>query len=352
MAGLMASAEIDELVAELPARSELDGFWDRMDARLADGGAAFLADVGIALRRTYGIRPVPNVRSAVDGLLRRLALLPWPGHVPQVLRLAAGAGIASRYVASLLAAGQDLADLAPALAPTSPATLRACLAQELVLRGARDPAPMPIGHPLSVLPGVRTALEHDPPLPRYGLDWTRRPTTLELIPVDEEAPAGDVPPFMTSPAPVGSDAAVATWSTGTIETRLVEVVEPLLEEAIPLVVGALGLEHPGSQVQGSACEPRTVWRLLFVAASLGGPRNLGEYGAFGRLAAWRTLGALSGAGEHARIAEIERRAGECAWYRFRVGEPGIYHDLGLAALSPDRCRIAVLAAVDPGTRPA
>ena len=35
----MASAEIDELVAELPARSELDGFWDRMDARLADGGA-------------------------------------------------------------------------------------------------------------------------------------------------------------------------------------------------------------------------------------------------------------------------------------------------------------------------
>lgn len=346
----MTPAEIDELVAGLPELAGLDGFWDAMDARLADGGAEVLADVGIALRRSYGSRPVPHVRAAVDGLLRRLALLPWPGHVPQVLRLAAGAGIASRYVASVLAAGQDLADLAPALGPEVPAVLRACLVQELVLRGARDPAPMPVGHPLSVLPGVRSELEQDPPLPRYGLNWTRRPATLESITMTGATPAAgpvDVPPFMAGPAPYGSDAAVATWTNGTVEARLVELVEPLSTAAVPDVVAALGMEPPGAEVVGAPLPARAVWRLLFVAASLGGAHSLGEYGAYGRLGAWRALGALCGAGEHARIGDIERRAIECDWYRFRVTGDGTVHDLGLAALGPGGRRLAVLVAHDP-----
>jgi len=270
--------------------------------------------------------------------------------VPQVLRLAAGAGIASRYVASVLAAGQDLADLAPALSsPDVPAVLRACLVQELVLRGARDPAPMPVGHPLSVLPGVRTELEEDPPLPRYGLNWTGRPDTLQPItiaPAEPSADQAEVPPFMTGPAPYGSDAAVATWANGAMEARLVELVEPLPAAAVPDVVAALGMEPPGAEVVGAPLPVRAVWRLLFVAASLGGAHNLGEYGAYGRLAAWRTLGALCGAGEHARIGDIERRATECEWYRFRVAD-GIVHDLGLAALGPGGRRLAVLVAVDP-----
>lgn len=350
---MTARPEIDELVAGLPGLARLDGFWDTMDARLAEGGAAFLADVGIALRTTYGARQVPHVRAAVDGLLRRLALLPWPGHVPQVLRLAAGAGIATRYVASILAAGQDLGELAPALQPDVPASLRACLVQELVLRGAKDPAPMPVGHPLSVLPGVRTDLEDEPPLPRYGLDWTRRPDTLAPIAVsppltDDHA---DVPPFMTGPAPSGTDAAVASWTTASVESLVVELVEPLPVSAVPDVVAAMGLERPGTEVGGAPCPVRAVWRLLFAAASLGGAHSLGEYGAYGRLAAWRALGALSGAGEHARIGDIERRAGECSWYRFGVdlvaaGGHGAYHDLGLAALAPGGRRLSVLAAVD------
>lgn len=347
---MISRPEIDELVAELPGLARLDGFWDVMDAHLGEGGAAFLADVGIALRTTYGARPVPHVRAAVDGLLRRLALLPWPGHVPQVLRLAAGAGIATRYVASILAAGQDLTELAPALQPDVPAALRACLVQELVLRGARDPAHMPVGHPLSVLPGIRTDLEDDPPLPRYGLDWTGRPDTLAPITVvlPSTAEQVDVPPFMSGPAPSGTDAAVATWSEGAADTRLVELVEPLPVPAVPDVVAALGLERPGTHVAGAPCPVQAVWRLLFVAASLGGPHSMGEYGAYGRLAAWRSLGALSGAGEHARIGDIERRASECSWYRFRVGGEGTHHDLGIAALAPGGRRLCLLAAVDAG----
>lgn len=349
----MGSAEIDELVAGLPGLASLDGFWDTMDARLGEGGAEFLADLGIALRTTYGARPVPHVRAAVDGLLRRLALLPWPGHVPHVLRLAAGAGIATRYVASILAAGQDLGELRPAFAPDVPSSLRACLVQELVLRGAQDPAPMPVGHPLSALPGIRTELEADPPLPRYGLDWTRRPDTLAPITVtpaltDDHA---DVPPFMAGPAPSGADAAVASWANAAADTRLVELVEPLPISAVPDVVAGLGLERPGTEVAGAPCPVQAVWRLLFAAASMGGAHSLGEYGAYGRLASWRALGALSGAGEHARIGDIERRANDCSWYRFRVdvpagGGPGAFHDLGLAALAPGGRRLCVLAAVD------
>ncbi|MDN5858103.1 MAG: DUF6183 family protein, partial [Pseudonocardia sp.] len=333
----MGGSEIDRIVAELPGLDGLDGFWDAMDARLAQGGAAFLADLGIALRTTYGNRPVPHARAVVDGLLRRLALLPWPGHVPQVLRLAAGAGIATRYVASILAGGQDLTELAPALQHDVPAALRACLVQELVLRGARDPAAMPVGHPLSVLPGVRTALEDDPPLPRYGLDWTGRPDTLAPItvtPALTDDPT-DVPPFMAGPAPSGTDAAVTSWTSATVGTRLVELVEPLPVSAVPDVVAALCLERVGTEVAGAPCPVRAVWRLLFAAASLGGAHGLGEYGAYGRLAAWRALGALCGAGEHAHVGDIERRATECAWYRFRVDKrpDGAFHDLGLAALA-------------------
>lgn len=348
-------AEIRELVAALPELPDLTDFWDAMDTRLAAGGAAFLADVGIALRTTYGSRTVPNVAPAVDGLLRRLALLPWPDHVPQVLRLAAGAGITTRYVASVLAAGQDLADLAPALRPDVPAGLRACLAQELVLRGARDPAPMPVGHPLSVLPGVRVELEEDPPLPRYGLDWTSRTSPLQPVPVSPQLTVGsavdDVPPFVSGPAPIGTDAAVATWGSSTVGTRLAEFVAPLPTAAVPDAVAALGLEPPGTTVVGAPCPARAVWRLLFAAASQGGAHGVGEYGAFGRLAAWRALGALSGAGEHAAIGEIERRASACDWYRFRVdvpadGTPGAFHDLGLAALAAGGLRLAVLAAAD------
>src|SRR5690606_7620534 len=152
----------------------------------------------------------------------------------QVLRLAAGAGIATRYVASVLAAGQDLADLAPALSPDVPAALRACLAPELVLRGSRDPAPMPVGHPLSVLPGPARERGADPPLPRYGLAGPRRPRPLAPIAVaDGPGCAADVSPFMTGPAPSGTDAAVATWTGGLIETRLVELVESLPAAAVP-----------------------------------------------------------------------------------------------------------------------
>lgn len=358
------TGEIASIVAALPGLPDLDGFWDDIDARIAGGDPGFAADVAIALRATYGRQPVQHVASAVDGLLRRLALLPWPGHVAEVVRMAAGAGVSTRYVASLLAAGQDAADLGPVLdavvSAAAPAGLRACLIQELVLRGTRHPAPMPAGHPLSVLPGIRADLEGDPPLPRYGLDWTGHSSPFQPVPGDPAA-AGPLPPFLATPGPQGADAAFATWTNSTVEPRTIDLVEPLRADALaasaPAVVAALDLvcraELPaGTPVTGAACEPETVWRLLFAAASMGGAHSYGEYGAHGRLAAWRSLGALTGAGQRARVADIERRARDCAWYRFRVDDrvgpdgSGAFHDVGLVALTPGGHRIAVVAAMD------
>lgn len=366
-------------VAQLPGLPDLEAFWDAVDARLAEGGAAFLADVGISLRETYGAQPVPHVRAALDGLVRRLAMLPWPGHVDEALRLAAGAAIPARYVASLLATGQDAQDLLAVLDGDGPLGMRACLVQELVLRGRPAPVRMPRGHPLSVLPTELTELEQEPPMPRYGLDWTSYPSPLPAV---EEAPpiVGLRPaPFIASPGPDTAAAAFATWTAATVENRVVEIVEPVagtnetVAGTLATIVGALDLENrgdvpAGSPARGALCTPELAWRLLFAAASMGGASTRGEYGAFGRLAAWHSLGGLTASAEDASTALIEGRAREYTWFRFRVSDaptlgprpagsaaadpeaegagPAAVRDVGLAALDAGHRHVTVLAALD------
>ncbi|WP_307180176.1 DUF6183 family protein [Streptomyces canus] len=49
---------------------------------------------------------------------------------------------------------------------------------------------------------------------------------------------------------------------------------------------------PAERLALSTCQPEDVWQMLFAEASTGGAYNNGEYGAYGRLAAWRSLAAL------------------------------------------------------------
>jgi hypothetical protein len=89
--------------------------------------------------------------------------------------------------------------------------------------------------------------------------------------------------------------------------------------------------------------------VLFAAASTGGAYNSGSRGAYGRLTAWRSLAALAGCPEGAAFEEVETRAGDCIWYGFAADTKWfeqVAWDVGLAALTPDRRRLLVLAATD------
>lgn len=83
---------------------------------------------------------------------------------------------------------------------------------------------------------------------------------------------------------------------------------------------------------------------------MGGMYGQAAHGAYGRLRAWRSMGALSGAPLDARAEEVERQVMQSTWFHFEADAEWFHNeignDYGVAALSPDRRRIAVLAATD------
>jgi hypothetical protein len=92
-----------------------------------------------------------------------------------------------------------------------------------------------------------------------------------------------------------------------------------------------------------------IWQMLFSTASMGGVYGPGAHGAFGRRATWWSLAGLGGAPVGASAEEVERCAVESTWFHFECDSDWFHneiYDYGIAALSPDRRRITVLAATD------
>ncbi|MFE5549561.1 DUF6183 family protein [Streptomyces sp. NPDC056534] len=145
--------------------------------------------------------------------------------------------------------------------------------------------------------------------------------------------------------------AVANWveeSCGLVEARVFSLAAPLEAESVPSALLTLeleclhGMEEQAAALSAAACSPAQAWRVLFAAASAGGAYNSGSYGAYGRLAAWRSLGALAGSPESSTFGAIEARARECIWHGFSAGTEWfarVAWNIGLAALSPDRRRL-------------
>nr|WP_073808585.1 DUF6183 family protein [Kitasatospora sp. CB01950] len=126
--------------------------------------------------------------------------------------------------------------------------------------------------------------------------------------------------------------------------------EPLPVASVPGALHALGLEclagvRPAA-FSVSTCPPAEAWRILFAAASAGGAYSSGSRGAYGRLAARKSVTALADVGRDT----VESRA--AAYRRFTFDAPTspwfdrIARDVALAALTPDGRRLAVLAATD------
>ncbi|WP_278262273.1 DUF6183 family protein [Nocardia sp. AG03] len=94
--------------------------------------------------------------------------------------------------------------------------------------------------------------------------------------------------------------------------------------------------------------PADVWSILFAAAADGGAYNTGEGAAYGRLYAWRSLGALCGASEFDTVDHIARLAADARWLAFAATTAWferVAWDIGIAALTPEP-GVTVLAATD------
>ncbi|MGW1614709.1 DUF6183 family protein [Streptomyces sp. NPDC002285] len=370
-------------MTRLPRMKSVAKVWDEAEQRLAEGDAAFLADLGKALVKQYGsaVPPMWQYRSVYDHVLRLRTTTPGVGHIEHAVRLVASvtsvAPKQARYAASLLASGQDPEQLGTAFAGGSTRgsgaeELRACLRQELILRGVQVSALPDIArwadsshwnhHPLRWLPLARSEVEARPPLPSYSLSGS----SYELPSSEMDSPTNLSPKDVNVPAVVETTAdqgvsaltsAVANWaaeSNGRFEARTFDLVGDLGAPAVASLLRLLDLEcltglGAGNGFTVSALRPQRAWRTLFAAASAGGAYNHGEYGAYGRLATWRSLGAASGSAEGASFDTVENDVKNTDWYDFSADSAWFEHvawNIGLVAVSSRRRRLAVLAATD------
>lgn len=369
--------QIQKIVTGLPDLTEVTGVWAVADGRVARGDAAFAADLGIALAETYGSRgQMWQYRSVFDHLLRLLATTAGPENVTQALRLVSSAEVASRkldrYTASLLASSHEVTELAAVFAGRASEELRACLVHELILRGVVvGEAPGIAGwatsphwshHPLGWLPLTLSGMEEGVDLPSYSIRGSSHsmpygPSEYRGLAVIADARVPSAEETTTPVVAAAMGRAVANWaeeSNGRIEARVFDLVDPLDAESVPTALLTLGLECLHGAGKRTALSvavrpPGHAWRVLFAAASTGGAYNWGSHGAYGRLAAWQSLASLAASPEGATAAEVEARVLDYVWHGFGADTKWfeqVAWDIGLAALSPDRRRLAVLAATD------
>jgi hypothetical protein len=350
----------EAIAHRIAAMDSVTGVWALAEQRLEAGDPAFVADLGIALWQQYGTDPAPpwQYRSVLDRMLRLLALT--PGAVEQALRLIAVTQDQrrTRYAAALLASAHTASALA-VFDGDATDELRACLLHELVLRGAEIQHPWVASphwrdHPLAWLPRSLTPLEGRPSIPRYTIGASSH--SVPAVTVEPTHGHGTVPPATETTthavaAAVGS--AVANWaeeSNGRIEARTFALDAEVEPDAVGDTLLSLGLDSlRGTEQAPGRCSATQAWQQLFAAASTGGAYNSGAFGAYGRLLAWRSVAALVDAPRDASPADVEALAQASSWYSFAEATDWferVAWDLGLAVVSPDRRRLAVVAATD------
>lgn len=284
-----------------------------------------------------------------------------------------------RALASRLGFGQSVDALLGALARAGDREehreLFACWMHEVVLRGTSlasedlakrfQSALTESSHPLGGLPLALRGTEREAPsyMPLYGdrglgraIDTlTSGPMSVRTIP--PPASGADVRATWIADERVEERmrSAVRPWAegkSGKVEAKVFSL-EPKLEKT-PVgswLLRALDLDATRSvtRLDVSRTGPEGVFGPLFSAASNGGAYSSGLGGAYGRLAAWTSLGALVGAAEAASIEDIDARALSSSFLTFRAPGPWFYDiawDLGVLALRPDGATAAVLAATD------
>ncbi|GHI06321.1 hypothetical protein AQI88_18435 [Streptomyces cellostaticus] len=248
--------------------------------------------------------------------------------------------------------------------------LRACLFHELLLRGVDSEKllpphgfrPEPAWHALAWLPDRLADMEHGAGFPRRsyrgeagGSHYRLLTAPIRVDPSARRAAAGYSLRDATSPHTVesiGGPPEIGGW--GAYEAREFVADQPIPRDDVLAVLTTLPLDcvkglGDNDRFEGEPCSLDTVWQTLYATVSSGGMYTLGAFGAYGRLSAWGALAGLCGAERSAGAQEVERQARACAWYRFEADSEWFHNemdDYGIAALTPDGRRLAVLAATD------
>ncbi|MFF7993321.1 DUF6183 family protein [Kitasatospora xanthocidica] len=259
----------------------------------------------------------------------------------------------------------------------------ACLLHESVLvQGEVDGHPalrafagtlLAEGHPLAVLPLSLLPEEHGlrrPPGAADDWTWTVPPVG-PVGPVGPEAadphepavtPAARRRAAALDPAETGTPAtadamgaAVEHWlahSNGTVAAQEFWLPDPVAREDFPAVFELLPLTPWPADGARPKLQPSNAdlsLRILLTAAYRAPAYGRGRYGAYGRLAAWRSLGGLTGSPADAPVAEVAELVRRTSWFRVGTSSPWFHDvawDLAVAALRPGGQEIAVLAATD------
>lgn len=344
------------------------------------GDIAHLRGVASHLTTRYAaaVRGARIHGSDLSYLRRLLTTTPGRDSVELLLQLlgeqeaAAGvAGLELPLMATMLAEHQPAAVLAQAVFADVPENdrlgeLRTCLFHEMLLRGV-DPDEFPALrpgsrlHPLAWLPDRRRALETAP-------DFTSHSANGSAGGVKTGLPAHgrlDPPtPRPTAASPLRNSVTVdehnlvvaatqGNW--GYAEAWVFRPDHPITADQVPALLPTLPMDcvadlGPTGRYEIAARPVGDIWSLLFATASIGGFYGTGMYGAWGRLRAWRSLAGLCGLPFHASAGEVERLAEQSTWFHFQTDAEFFHNeidnDYGIAALSPDGRRLAVLAATD------
>lgn len=244
--------------------------------------------------------------------------------------------------------------------------LFACWTQELVIRGHSFAGDAHVEvlwdalrddrHALASLPLSRLELEagFEEQLPRESLNGSSHaiPFHVDAARLVELTAAPTTATRLATPPSLKS--AINHWHTssnGELDLGVFALTPPS-RTIDGRVLTALGLASIGdvgeAEVKVNALEPAQAATWLFAAAAQSSMYGQGLRGAFGRLAAWRSVQGFTGAGEPFELTRLEGAVARCRWASFSSGSAwftGIV-ELGLACLREGGASIAVLAATD------
>ncbi|MFD5203668.1 DUF6183 family protein [Streptomyces sp. NPDC058375] len=355
--------------------------WHTAEQRAAQGGSRQVADLAVELTdRIEAAAEQTRVHEhQLAHLVRVLAITPGHDSLTQLLRLftrrqGPGVDLAPRFVASLLAEHREAPDLVGPLSERDPKgrldELRICLFHELILRGVDVDALLKTrkwtrvlyGHPLAWLPRHRSTLETRVGFPSRSVNSSARSAGVTLPTegrVDPPTPRAEERSALVDSATLYLHqmiiAAPKADGWGDSEAWVFLTDEEVEPDGVPALLPTLPMEC----VEGLGATGRfeiarrpadEIWSIVYATASMGGMYHHGVHGAYGRLRAWKSMAALSDAPAGASAEEVEQHVRQTTWFHFESDAEWFHNeactDYGIAALSPDRRRIAVLAATD------